>query len=171
MQWLFILIPILVILIFAFIIKYKEIMSFLYPGDWLEVEILELDNNTFVDLIKKPSNLVYHFRDGSYNLYHASSNTGKDKFGRDIPVLQKNSPIYRSGRLGKFFFIEGNSDPLDFRNNEIKGNAYVSDLFSKVEFARLFESDVSFGEDFLKKYGFFVLVGIVVILGVLLLRG
>lgn len=184
----------LIIIFFAFlfllfVIFYKDIMSFLFPSSWVKVTILELDNNVRSMLLKKTPDLKFEFKEGNYNLYHTGEIIEKvkerkeairDKEGKitgynivkeKYTENNKESAIYRSGRLGQFFYKEGNSDPLDYRTGEITGNPQISKQISKIELGKLFSTEVTFGEELFKKFGLFILVGVVVLLIILIFRG
>lgn len=147
---------ILIIIIIWIVLNWREIHSFFRPGLYNSITMLELDDNVSSWLQKKNSDLRFEFNNGYYNMFHRGDIQGI----KIPPKFTKNSVIYREGRLGKFFYVEGNADPIDFRKIESTHNPQLSKEIEKTQFSRLFESPTSFGEDLLQKYGFFILLGI-----------
>lgn len=154
-----------------------EIRAFFDPGGWAEVTMMELDNNVSTWLQQKKFDLKFKFNDGSYNLFHSGTHTKdvkvkkKDEQGNEIEVieqqevLEKNPSIYRSGRLAKFFYREGNEDPIDFRQISVTGNPQINEQMLKVDISRWFMSAEGLGAELLNKFGIFIVIG----LGLLLL--
>lgn len=134
----------------------KQIMSFIRPHDYVSVTMLESDNNVRTDIIKKPANLRFKFNEGSYNLFESK--------------ILKNSPnvvtsIYRNGRLGHFFFIEGNENPLDFRNQEITGNPQLLDAILKQELSKLWEEPRTHMQELLGQImPFIIIIGVIALI-------
>lgn len=144
----FIILPSLFFGLILFILFRKKILSFLFPQNWIEVEMLEIDNNVRNWLQKKNDNLSFEFNKGKYFMF-----TGDSK-GK-IPT------IYRSGRLAKLYYIEGNQFPLDFRNIQLSGNAYLSRQLDNIKLSELWVDEDNVLENIFKKYG-------IVILGIIL---
>lgn len=169
---------VLVMLVVILWKKKDEIRAFFWPGSWAEIEMLELDNNTKIWLQKKNDSLTFKFNSGIYYMYEPGTkevmaeeldeqgNVKKDEQGNPIMVKKKaplpvrQPSIYRSGRLAKFFYIEGNENPLDFRNNTITGNPQINEEMLKVESSRMITSAGGLGQELMAKYGFFILLGI-----------
>lgn len=157
--------------------KRDEIRAFFWPGSWAEIEMLELDNNCNVWLQQKSKSLQFKFNEGVYNMFHPGTKEVAriekkedgtvEEVRETIPV--KQPAIYRSGRLAKFFYIEGNEDPLDYRNNTITGNPQINEQMNKVEVSRMITSAGGLGQELMAKYGFFILVGIGVFLVIILI--
>lgn len=128
-------------------------MSFLQPDNWAIVEMLELDNNCRNWIQKKNKDLQFQFNEGTYNLFQIDQDT-----------KQKIPPIYRSGRLVKFYFDEGNPNPKDMRINDIEGTPQTNNLMKKLDISRWFLSDMSGLENFLQKYGsiIFFIIGLII---------
>lgn len=128
-----------------------DIRAFWWPSDWVEVEMLELDNNTRTWLQQKTPNLKFKFNEGLYNMYHPVREDG---------VIKRMPSIYRSGRLAKFFYQEGREDPLDLRTKEIDGNPQVNEQILKIDVGRFFDSVGGLGQELMQKYGIFILLGL-----------
>lgn len=145
----------LILVLVIFLIKRKQIMSFLYPNNWVYIEMLELDNSISEWIEKKNPDLRFQFNEGYYNMYHQSVKENGDP--------KVNPAIYRDGRLAKFFFHEGFSDPLDFRQGKISGNPQISRQLETLEVSKLFEDNKNIAQEFFKKYGL-VIMGIILIM-------
>lgn len=151
----FFLITTILPLIILFIAFYKDIFSFFKPQDYVRIYILELDNQITRKLIKKPSNLKYKYKSGVYNLFDTHKN---------IPNFKnKETVIYRDGRLNALFFIEGNSNPLDFRTGKIQIDTYLEQEFNKLDMAKLWSTNKPFGMTLLEQYGFYLILGIIIL--------
>jgi hypothetical protein len=122
--------------------------------------MLELDNNTSEWLEKKNADLRFEFNKGFYNMFHQ----GVKEDGN--PKVEP--AIYREGRLAKFFYHEGFSDPIDFRQGKISGNPQISRELEENNISSWFDEEEKGVEEFFKKYGFWIL-GIVLILVIYLL--
>ncbi len=131
---------IVVLVVFLFVKNYSKIMSFIYPNDWNYITVLEADNTCTIQ--KKNKDLRFEFNDGFYNMYDT------EKTEIDLPnpdgtttkdqIIKRNeTAIYRSGRLAQFFYIEGNSEPLDFRNNKISSNPQMRKQLLSVDLTKL----------------------------------
>jgi len=83
----------------------------------------------------------------------------------------KKSPVYRSGRLGSFIYIEGKNDPVDLRDlkKEFNANSVINTEMSKVELARLVSSMGGINEIW-DKYKVFIIIGIIILVLILLFR-
>jgi hypothetical protein len=147
-------------LFIIFLIKRKEILSFFFPNKWVIVEMLELDNNCLSWLQPKNQDLRFKFNDGYYHLYHQAIDEKTN--------VIKNPSIYREGRLAKFFYHEGNSDPMDYRLGKITGNPQISRQMETMEVSKLFDENRSVAQEFFNKYGLFI-VGIIIIIVIYLL--
>lgn len=160
----------LVVGVTVFVRYRKEILSFLFPDKWVEIEMLELDNNTINWLQKKTKDLKFTFNDGEYNMFSQEIKEEIQQDGSKITKIQKNPPIYRAGRLAKFFYNEGNEDPLDFRTGKMSGNPQINKQISNIDISRLWTGHKSMSQEFLEKYGIFVLLGIGVILLIMMFQ-
>lgn len=165
-------IPCLTILIVC-IIKRREIESFFFPQRYNEIEMLELDNHTSTWLQKKNKNLTFEFNGGLYNTYFSDVEYKKDQKGLLIPVLKKNPSLYRSGRLSKFFYVEGNENPMDFRQQTITGNPQINMQISKASLSDIIMTEPSMMEQLFRNYGIFILGGMFILIIVIIfaLRG
>lgn len=172
-----------------YIIFYKEIWSFLKPRDWVMIELLELDNHVNTWLQKKTDDLTFQFNGGSYNMFEMISNPRvnnqnkanvvNDSNGNKIPVIpsrpedkeiKRFSAIYRSGRLAKMYFVEGNQNPIDFRTGDYNQDAQLTNQLEKVKISELLHSGGGLGEELWNKFGFFILIGVGVLLLILVFK-
>ncbi len=103
---------IVVILVFIYVLFSKQIMSFIQPGKWLKLIILEKDNNIKSRLIKKGKQNTFNFKKGMYNLFYGES----------------KSSVYRIGRLGCFVYVEDNENPVDLREIKATGNPLLNTM-------------------------------------------
>jgi hypothetical protein len=147
-----------VVIIIIMIITRKKVLSFLYPDKYILVEMLELDNSINSWIQEKNPDLRFEFNKGYYHLYHQGMNEKGDKIG--------NPAIYRDGRLAKFFYQEGNCDPIDFRQGKITGNPQITMQIEKTNITDLFEEEENFLETFIRKWGIVIVIGILIILAI-----
>lgn len=132
---------ILVLVAAVLIIFRKNIMSFFWPQNYCYVTMLESDNNVSSWIQRKNPNLKFIFNEGEYNLYDKIPEKslpplydGKGRLATSMPV---STAVYRSGRLAQFFYIEGNEDPLDYRNNKITSNPQMNRQRKTVDYTKL----------------------------------
>lgn len=158
-------------------VKRDDIHSFFYPGQWAEIEMLESDNNCSTWLQRKNPDLRFEFNGGHYNMFEKGieepePDTGNELDKVPIPKKKISTAIYRAGRLSKFFYIEGNEDPLDFRTQKISGNAALSEQREKIETIQLFTKDKSDMEKNMERIiPIVIVVGIIIIIIILYLQG
>lgn len=133
---------IFVLLLIVFLINRVRILSFLFPQNYNMVCVLESDNNVTIWTQKKNSDLRFEFNGGWYNMYDTTDqkvtlpNPDGSITTSLMPTKQATS-IYRNGRLAQFFYIEGNEEPLDFRNNKISSNPQMRKQMSQVDLTKL----------------------------------
>lgn len=128
-----------VMLILLVIIKFNSIMSFFYPHKYVEIIMLESDNNIRSWLQKKSSDLRLEFNGAYYNMVNA---------------------VYRKGRLAQFFFVEGNENPIDFRTVRATGDAERTRLSKRLDLANLFIQSIDF-VDMLKRNWWLIVIGVI----------
>lgn len=150
----------LFLIVFAAIILRKKILSFLYPHDYAEIEMIEKDNNTRIWLEKKKKDLTFNFNEGSYNMFEVTPT--EDPLNNPPPYLITS--VYRAGRLAKFFYLEGESNPIDMRTLKIHHDAQQTNQLEKIRLSRLIHSNVSLGSELWNKYGFFLIIGVIILL-------
>lgn len=151
-QILFYIVALMLPLALIFILRKKAILSFLNPQDWVEVEMLEVDNNVRNWLQKKNNELSFVFNKGRYYMF-----TGENK--------NTTPSIYRKGRLAKLYYIEGNSHPLDFRNIKLTGDPYLNMQLDSINLSGLFFEDDSGIMNLIKKYWWVILgLGIIILI-------
>jgi uncharacterized integral membrane protein len=152
-------------LVIIFLINRKRILSFWFPQKWVIVCMLELDNNVNEWLQEKNEDLRFLFNNGYYFLYHQGiTEEVKDDKGKVLFKRELTRPaIYREGRLAKFFYHEGNSEPMDFRLGTITGNPQISRQMETMEVSKLFEDNSNGAKEFMNKYGIYILVGIAIL--------
>lgn len=136
--------------------KRKDILSFFFPHKWSEVEILESDNACSSWLQKKTSDLTFHFNGMDYNMFHKEDLTPKYttftsvkdgiqvKERVEIPQKKRKFPIYRSGRVSKFLYVEGNPDPIDLREVSVAESKSLKHVLSRGDIEGLFADDYGF---------------------------
>lgn len=161
-------------IITVLIIFRKNISSFFNPSMWAEVEMIELDNNVLSWLQKKSADLKFTFNKGNYYLFNPSSSTTLDTTlkGNSIPLpppLKKDiTPIFRSGRLPKYYYQEGNPFPLNITLEDRTINTQIDTQIQSLEIGKAFRVDEGLSWEILKKYGIFILIIIIVLLFILL---
>lgn len=152
---------ILVMLSVLLYVNRKDIAAFFFPQDWAEVTILESDNNIRTWLQKKSADLSFKFNMGKYNMFEKQPEEKKAEAEglEKVPTPdRKGTAIYRSGRLSRFFYIEGCPDPLDFRQVKITGNAQLTEQLDKVQVMDLFTGQASQFEEVWRKIAPFVII-------------
>lgn len=149
-------ISVLGVVILFFIIKYKEIMSFLKPQNWAEITMIESDNNISRWLQKKNSDLRFTFNEGLYNMFDTDP---------------RNSNVYRKGRLSAFIFAEGIANPLNIKSNEkFTSLPQMTKQFKMIDITKLWSSDNSGFMELINKYGIILLLGVLGIIIVILVN-
>lgn len=128
----------LIFLVVLFLFRI-QILSFIFPQNYALVEILEVDNNVRSWIQKKNSSLSFKFNEGVYYMF-----TGEDRF--------RSPSIYRKGRLAKFYYVEGNPYPLDYRNIKLTGDAKLNAQVETIQMNNLFFEDDNNFLDLFKKY-------------------
>jgi len=149
---------ILLFLIPLYLFKRKQILSFFYPNKYVIVEMLELDNSTSSWIERKNDDLRFEFNKGYYNMFH-----------QDLDK-NKHPPIYREGRLAKLYYHEGFSEPMDFRQGKITGNPQISRQYEEIQLSKLFEDNASVAQEFFKKYGVFIAIGLILLVVYILIK-
>lgn len=155
-------------------IKRLDILAFIHPDKYVEVTMYELDENKSCWIEKKTDMLQFEFNNLKYNMFHSTPKFDKDgnilNDEKGNPVIEKKSPVYRSGRLGSFTYIEGNIHPLDLRDNKLNysSETVVDKEIARTDLVRLVSS-VGYNE-FLGKYGIWIVIGFIVIVAILLFR-
>lgn len=164
-----------------------EIRAFFFPQNWAEIEMCESDNNTVTWLQRKNKALRFEFNGGYYNMYDTTSNVtlteeennALDKIAdpetreleRKILTESKRKmvSVYRSGRIAKFFFNEGNENPIDFRNVKPTGNPVMTKTQEAIDLMELATGTESGIEEFWRKYGLIiVVVGFLIVIAILI---
>lgn len=174
--------PLLFILIIFLLFK-NRILSFLYPNEWVEIEMLERDNSITNWLQKKEKDLQFIFNAGKYNMFEihdtiedtAEKVKDKDKITPpdEIPTTKHSikvfTSIYRHGRLAKLYYMEGSQNPMDYRTGIIKGDAQQSMQLEKAQISEIL--NVGNGtEEFFKKYGLIIIIAIAIIIIIMLFK-
>lgn len=180
------------ILVLVIFIKRHEIISFFFPEGYAVVTMLEADNNIQTWLQRKNPSLKFKFNNGSYNMYELQEveNKALNKVqklvapdGTEIPIdkpktededkpvkeYKKLTAVYREGRLGHFFYNEGNSDPLDFRGIKTLSNPQLDEQLQKTEVMELFTGGSKDFWEILTKYVIPIVLLIAVIVIIILL--
>lgn len=157
------------------VLFWQDIVSFFFPNKYVSITMLESDNNVSNFIVKKTDDLRMEFNSGKYNLFESMSSVEMDKDGNPVdtstPVYPQTS-IYRSGRLGHFFFIENNENPLDFRNQKITGNPQLNEALLKQDFNDLWIEPKTFGEQVLKYIvPILIIIGIIIVVVVIISSG
>ena len=139
----------------------NEIRAFFKPDQWASITMIEADNNVSSWLQKKNPDLRFTFNEGIYNMFDISKG-----------VIDK-TVVYREGRLGKFFYIEGNKNPMSFRHlqSNVNNLPQIDQQLTKIDLSRLFSSSESLSQELLSKYGFYVITAIIILLLVVLFKG
>jgi len=149
-----------------FLVRYKDIMSFFFPQNWNSITMLEKDNNVSNWIQKKSKDLTFKFNNGIYNMFsYEEELEQKDK---DKPPIIKRieTPMYRNGRLGHFLYIEGQKNPINFREIKPTGYPEIDEQQSKIDMSLLWTSK----NDFMAKYGFIILIVIGIAVLIILLK-
>lgn len=169
--FIFVLFPLIIFLMFR-----KSILSFFFPEDWVIIEFLERDNNVKTWLQKKEKNLQFTFNNGIYNMFEVVD-TSKEDIGRELstmpplnPELRVFTSIYRQGRLAKLYFKEGNKDPMDYRTGQIKGDSQQAMQIEKAQLSDILNAGGGLGEEFLRKYGVIIFIGLIILVLFLALK-
>lgn len=180
----FILISVTFLGVLLFYFK-DEIRAFVWPNRWVDISMIESDNNVSQWLQKKSEDLRFDFNDGKYNLFEASGEkevwtereVPKPDGTKSVQKVKKFVPdgkysvVYRSGRLAKFFYIEGNENPLDMRELKPSGNPRVTSNLMGIDLSKLFRSETTMMEDLWKRFGPFVMIGGIGLIIFILLQG
>ena len=161
---------IFIFLLIIFLINRKQILSFFYPSNYVIIEMLELDNNVRQWIEKKNDNLRFEFNKGYYNMFNQSLEEHKHKNGEVLYKTIKSPAIYREGRLAKFFYHEGHEDPIDYRAGKISGNPQINKQYEELQFSDLWAEDSLTIEDFFKKYGFYIMIILIIVVIWLIVR-
>lgn len=136
--------------------KRKNILSFFFPHKWVEVEMVESDNNTQIWLQKKTTDLTFKFNGEPYNMFHKEDKESKYSYVEKeengvmikekvkLPQSKRKFPIYRAGRLAKFLYIEGNPNPVDLRQVEVAESSSLQRILTSNDIEGLFAEDHGF---------------------------
>lgn len=163
-QLMLIIITVMIFLVVGVIvfIKRHDILSWFQPQNYLMVEMIQKDNNTESWLQRKNEKLSFWFDKCEYFMMDNPESSELDKDGKPI---QKTSLIYREGRLGKFFYIEGYQFPVKIMRGSLDGaNAKLMSDMKKINLNDLFAREESIGEQLLKNIGIFILLGILILI-------
>lgn len=153
---------------FGFLIWWfwKDIMSFIFPDKWVSVTMLELDNNVLNWLQKKKNSLTFDFKGGTYNLFHVKYKDGivTDNEGNDIKTRTpiNNNTLYKEGRLNKFFYVEGQYNPFDYRSISVSTDTYMKNLILDAKLSDMMNVDDNFSEELIRKYGIYILIAFII---------
>lgn len=127
------------------IYKFRDnIHSFIYPQKWVVIEMIESDNSVSSWLQRKTSDLSFEFNNGDYFMFDSSEEVKKSNVPLPnggfkevfINTGKKFFPVYREGRISKFYYIEGNSYPLDFKHLKPVGNPQ---LLKQIKTSRMYD--------------------------------
>lgn len=143
-----------IVLMVSVILWYKkeDILTIFFPNDWIEIEMLERNNNTAIWLENIRKKDTFEFKGGVYNIYDTK---------KGVPSYLK-TVVYRSGRVGKCFYVEGNENPIDFRGIESTSFPENRAELLKLDIAKLWSSDKPFSSELFERYGFFIIAVIAV---------
>lgn len=152
----------------------KQIAMFISPEKYAEVNMVELDDNIFHDIVKKNEDLTWEFNGNDYFLYYPeriSQQEILDISTKDKEVIRVKSTVFRSGRIASFTYIEGQQEPIDFRDmkKSFSQDSKIKKEFAKVQLSKLVSSVSDFNE-FLDKYKIWIALGVVIIIVILLFR-
>lgn len=158
----------LIIISLIVIVKRKQILSFFFPQNWVNVIMLESDNNVNDWLQKKNKDLRFTFNDGYYNMFESADSIVPAPSGR---MVKGATSVYRSGRLATFLYVEGNENPVDLRNLKVTGNPQLNKQLTKVDIGKLFVDDSTPFINVLKQLQPYLIIGGVILLVIIVLRG
>lgn len=153
-----------ILAVYLIIKKRHNIISYFQPQNYVFITMLEMDDSISSWLMRKTKDLRFTFNEGIYNMFHKGiyDTTGK---------LHKHTAIYRTGRLAQFFYVEGNSDPIDFRNIKSTAQPYMTKELQKLDITKMFEEDLTGLDNFLKKYGLYIALAGLALLFILTTNG
>lgn len=139
-----------------------DIRAFFNPNGWSSITMIESDNTVSNWLQKKEDDLQFEFNGGNYNMFDTSVTKGINK-----------TVVYRSGRLGHFFYVEGNKNPINMRDLQLEstGQAQIDNQLSKIEISRLFQSQETGLDNVIKWLPIVLAVIIIIILVIILSQG
>lgn len=143
-----------------------QILSYLYPNMYAKITMLESDNNIIDFMVKKSKDLRFTFNDGYYNLFESL------EVPKPYDGIKKGTSIYRSGRLVRFIFKEGNENPIDLRSIRATGNPQLNKQINAIDITRIVTGRGLDGMEIIRKYGLWIVIGIIVLFIVMgLMRG
>lgn len=153
-------------LIFYFIFK-DDIHAWLFPDKYVMVTMVQLDDSILTNIIKKNQDLTYEFNGALYNLFYPDRQGNTSfivKDGIKVPMYNRKSTVFRQGRLASFTFIEGQENPIDFRDlkRDFSMDTKIKKEFSKVQISRLISS-VSDFENIIAKWWWVIALAIIII--------
>lgn len=162
-----------------------DIKSFIWPHNYSEITMFESDNHVSTWLQKKNPDLRFDFNKGTYNMFTSSgfeeleekipdpNEQGSYKIIRvKKPIDKPFNPVYRSGRLSKFFYIEGLENPIVLTGEgkvEITGNPQITNSLNKTDLGKLFINEDSKFTEIWQMIMPFVIIGGFIILGLIIL--
>lgn len=158
-SWILFIFVVLVIAI-VLLLRWKDVMSFIQPQKWVSVTMLERDNNVVNMLIRKNKSNTFTFNEGVYNLFSRSLLPT----GVPIPPLMKFNVVYKEGRLAKLFYVEGNENPISFKEIKETGFPELRREILKMDLRDLWDIGGSLGSKILDEFGIYILIGIVILL-------
>lgn len=155
--FLFLLIMFIVFLGVLFLIFHNEIFKFLFPEDYVKVEIEEREGNVRILTMKKTKDLSFKFREGIYFLYFPPKKVIEDGV---LKAPKFNSKFnLRMGKMSFARYKEGYSFPIvDNLLIESEAEFNLSILEQKVD--NLYAEKSGFNDDLLK---WVIIGGIIVV--------
>lgn len=148
-------------------LNWTNLMILLHPDRYNECQIIQLDDSISREIVKKNEDLKYTFNGNEYNMFYSERQQQQESNEHD----RKKSTVFRSGAIASFTFLEGQEDPLDFR--DLKKNfsldSKIKREHSKTDLAKLVSSVHSQDSIFSSEIVKYVLIAVVVIIIIILL--
>lgn len=140
----------LLCLVTVIILRFNEIMSFIFPSSYALAEIIMNDRECKTLTVRKGKKNMFKFKEIEYNLF----------VGDDENPLVK-SP-YRSGGLIKFFYRQGVKQPYDIQVVSYNASAAIQDEMLKIDFGKIINRSSSL--DVLKNPIFWIVLVVLLVL-------
>lgn len=133
----------------------REILSFIQPQKWVSITMIEIDNNV-INWIHRKKGMTFDFNNGTYNLFNTRYEN--EKIEENIvrrPIMENF--LYKEGRLTKYFYSEGNPNPIDMRKIEAINDIYTQNLIQDMQISEIIAIDDSFSDMIIRKYGIYII--------------
>lgn len=137
--------------------KKDEILSFIYPERYCEVEMIEKNGDISNWIQKKNDDLIFVFKARPYQLFYLDNENNR-KF------------LFRAGRLSKFYYQEGVKEPINPVNPNLLLSSETTDQLLKIRIGDLIRGEDNPMSDFFTKYWWIFALIIVILLGISALR-